>query len=478
MGKNTGFVFAAGLIAVILGLLVLNGSRIAFGVISLILLALLSGAVIFKVGLEKIDKYILCFITASIPFPYLLQFLGKDALTVTTIMIYFLFMVMILRYFFERKGPALEPKSTFILPVLIFVCLTVSLFLNPYFIGQSIRYYIANISGILLYFIVLYVIKNDSDVAAVIKVILFTLVLEAGIVLLVYKFPDATKYLAVFGTRDFVAQIPSTDRISRSIGTVGDYELLAEWFLIGSILSMGLFYNFKKSIYIFSLFCCLAGIVFTATRSAFFLLILGLILIFTIVSILRKDSRRDTVKIVSLLFLSGIILFWIFPEQIGGLTKRLEIYFHHSNLLSSEAINRKVIWKDVFRNFLREPTIFGKGIYNVNSLYYSSGSFHSLYLTILYKIGILGLFIYSVFWLKMLHESWRILTARKKHDNWYAMFFLFISVILILIDGIKIEYLRYGHTIQFAWLIYGLLVVSIKNHRENNENIMVPQASV
>lgn len=474
MGKNTGFIFASGLIAVFLGFLTLNGSKTAFGIIGLIFLSLLLGAVIFKVGLKKIDKYILYFIVASIPFPYLLQFLGRDALTVTTIMIYFLSMVMILRYLSGMESITLKPKFAFILPVLIFVSLTASLVLNPYFMGQSIKYYIANISGILLYFIVLSAIENDSDLAMVIKIILFTLVLESGIVLLVYKFPAVEKYLEIFNPRVPMLESSAREGINRSIGTVWDYELLAEWFLIGSMLSIGLFYNFKKYIYVFSLFYCLAGIIFTMTRSAFFLFILGLALIFTLVSILRRDSGWSTVKIVLLVFLSGIILFWIFPEQIGSLTKRLEVYFHHSNLLSPEAINRKEIWKDAFRNFLREPTIFGKGVYNVDSLYYSAGSFHSLYLTILYKIGISGLFIYSIFWLKMLYESWRILTAKKKHGNWYMMFFLFISVILILIDGIKIEYLRYGHTIQFAWLIYGLLIVSIKKSRENNENIMVP----
>ncbi len=474
MGKNTGFIFASSLIAVLLGFLTLSGSKTALGIVGLIFLFLLLGAVIFKVGLKKIDKYILYFIVASIPFPYLLQFLGRDALTVTTIMIYFLSMVMILRYLSWREGLALKPRFAFILPALIFVSLTASLIINPYFIGQSIKYYIANISGILLYFIVLSAIENDSDLTAVIKIILFTLVLESGIVLLVYKFPAMEKYLEIFNPRVPMADFSAREEINRSVGTIWDYELLAEWFLVGGMLSIGFFYNFKKYIYVFSLFCCLAGIIFTVTRSAFFLFIVGFVLIFTLVNILRRGSGWDTVKIVLLVFLSGIILFWIFPEQIGSLTKRLEIYFHHSNLLSPEAINRGELWKDAFRNFLREPTIFGKGIYNVDSLYYSARSFHSLYLTMLYKIGILGLLIHSVFWFKMLYESWRILTAKKKRGNWYTMFFLFISAILILIDGIKIEYLRYGHTIQFAWLIYGLLIVSIKNCGENNENIVVP----
>jgi O-antigen ligase len=196
--------------------------------------------------------------------------------------------------------------------------------------------------------------------------------------------------------------------------------------------------------------------------------------IFAILGILRRDSRWSTVKIVLLLSLSCVILFFVFPEQIGNLTKRVETYFQHSNPFSQEAINRKEVWKSAFRYFLKEPTLFGKGMYNVSSLYYSVGFFHSLYFTMLYKIGILGLLICSIFWLKMLHESWRILIAKNKRGNWYTVFFLSISVVLILIDGIKIEYLRYGHTIQFVWVIYGLLIAAIRQSRGNNENTMVP----
>ncbi len=484
MGKYILFLCMSCLIAIILSLLILNGSKIAFGIIILIFLAFILGGLIFKVGVKEIDKYILYFIIVSIPFPYLLQFLGRDALTVTTIMIYFLFIIMALHYLFERKGLILEPKFIFILPVLIFGSLTISIILNPYFISQSIKYYIANVSGILLYFIVLATIKKDSDVTMVIKIVIFTLVLESGIILLVWKFPVVKECLKPFTTREIsidslaAAQNYMARGIIRFTGTIWDYELLAEWFLVGSILSIGLFYKFKKNIYIFSLFCCLTGIIFTITRSVFFLLILGLVLIFALINILKKDNNRSIIRIILLLFLSGIILFKAFPKQIQSFAGRLEDYFQQPDLFSLEAINRKAIWEDVLYNFLKKPTIFGKGLYNVEMLYYSAGSFHSLYLTILYKIGILGLTIHSIFWLKMLYESWRILVRKNKCENWYTLFFLIISLILILIDEIKVEYLRYGHTIQFVWLIYGLLIVSIKQSRENNENIMVSQASI
>ena len=110
MGKHIWFQLVLCLIAIILGLLVLDGSKIAFGAISLIFLAFLSGAMIFRAGLEKIEKYIMYFIVASIPFPYLLQFSGKDALTVTTVIICFLSAVMILRRIPEKKNFSPKPK--------------------------------------------------------------------------------------------------------------------------------------------------------------------------------------------------------------------------------------------------------------------------------------------------------------------------------------------------------------------------------
>jgi len=485
MGKHIWFMLMSFLIALIIGLLIFNGSKTAMGIIILIFLILILGNLLYKIGIEKIDRYIFYLIVFSIPFPCLLQFLGRDALTVTTIMIYLLFAITILRHLFEKKNLILgykELKFSFILPVLIFGSFTMSLILNRYFIGQSIRYYVANISGILLYFIVLDTIKKDSDLIMVIKIILFVLVLEACIVYLEYKFAVTTKFLEFFYPTVKVSMTEAYTiggfhrqvGLHRCGGTVWDYELLADWFMVGSILSMGLFYNLKKNIYIFYLFCCLAGIILTLTRSVFILLIFGLMMVIVLINTIKKDSKKITAKIVLMFFLSCIILFGFLSKgHIKTFIERFETYFQQSDLLSSEAIDRKQVWDKAFHAFLREPTIFGKGLYNVEMLDYTAGSFHSLHLTLLYKIGILGLAIHFVFWLKMLNTSWHILIAKNNYGNWYTLFFLFISVVLIIIDGVKIEYLRYAHAIQFAWLIYGLLIVAIKQNKENNENIMV-----
>jgi hypothetical protein len=44
----------------------------------------------------------------------------------------------------------------------------------------------------------------------------------------------------------------------------------------------------------------------------------------------------------------------------------------------------------------------------------------------------------------------------------------------MLVDSIKIEYLRNPQTIQFAWLLYGLLGALIIQSRKDNENTLVP----
>jgi hypothetical protein len=37
-----------------------------------------------------------------------------------------------------------------------------------------------------------------------------------------------------------------------------------------------------------------------------------------------------------------------------------------------------------------------------------------------------------------------------------------VAVLFLQVDGIKIEYLRYAHTIQFAWMIYALNVAACR----------------
>ncbi len=466
------------IIAIISGLLILEGSKSSIGMLIFIFLSLIYTSAALSLGFKKTNKFIAYIIIATVAFPYLIQFKGKDAFTITTLLIYFIFIVLALSLLIAKKKIALENfRSAYFMPFLILIGFTFSFIFNPYFIAQSTRYYAANVSGILLYFIIITMFKKHNDIILSIKIILLILILQCGISYLQLQFPAAANYLIPFGTRIDTPRVSIVEGMLRATGTIWDYELLAEWFLIGAVLSIYLIFERKNYLYILGLFINLGGILFTKTRSDIFLFSFAFIIMFILINLFKKDFKGATIKIFLLAALGIILLVFIFPRQVDEFIRRLNLYFYSHSLISPEALNRREVWNRA-GVLLKNPTIFGKGLYNVESLSISAGSFHSLYLTLLYKIGIFGISAHIIFWLTMLSKAWYILTHRKNSRNWYVIFFLFIAVILMLADGIKIEYFRYAHTIQFAWLIYALLVVSLIQSEDKNENIMVSQAAI
>jgi hypothetical protein len=407
-----------------------------------------------------------------------MNFMGKDAFTVTTMVIFLMFAVIALDFITRIGVSRLEPRFAFICPILIVLGLTISLATNRYFIMQSLRHYVENISGILLYFVMLSAIKKNSDSIRIIKVMLVALMLQSAISFLQLKFPDIASYFAFFGTRTFTPGALIVGGFTRATGTIWDFELLAQWFLIGSILSLFVIYEENKFTYSFFLFGCVVGIFFTKTRSDIILLVFTLVLIFISLILFKKGRKSNLIKLILITLAVGVLVIYSFPKQADEFSRRLETFIYSQKLISADAINREEVW-DFALDSLKKPTFFGRGLYSIESLVFSSAvSFHSLYLTLIYQVGAFGMAIYAIFWSKILHRSWLTLLKRRECENWFTLFFLLICLVLILIDGIKIEYLRYGHTIQFAWMIYALIVIALRQSKETHEDTLVSKAAV
>jgi len=472
------------LLSMVLVSLIMEGSKASIGFIVILIMSIFYCGVSFKIGIEKTNIYALYLIIFSIPFPYLISFMGKDAVTMTTIGISLLFANIMINLLVKKQFVRIEPKFALVMPILIVISLTVSFLLNPYFLGQSFRHYLDNISGILLYFVIILVIRNSKDVIIVIKIILITLILQSVISFLQWGLPDAARCFSIFGTRTFVPSSYIVEGFTRVTGTIWDYELLAEWFLLGTLLSLGISYQTKKWFYSFCFFPFVGGLIFTKTRSGIILLFFGIVFTQLLLNIFKKSSKTNSLKVVLLFVIVIVALVSIFPNQMDELFYRLKAYLGYKDLTSSKSINRQEVWDDAIGFFIKKPTIFGKGLYDVISFGYArANSFHSLYLTILYKIGIMGLIFYLVFWFKIIqHSLWFFIKDRgNKSNNWYIFFFLFCAFILMLVDEAKIEYLRYSHTIQFAWVIYALLIVCLGQNREEDiisENTLVSKTAV
>jgi len=443
-------------------LLALDASKTSVGVFIMLLFILAYLFLISKVNNERVNAGILKLIIFTISFPYLIQFGGRDAFTVTTFIIYFLSAVSAIFYLNKKRKVNNNEKFTYILPNYILIGLFFSFILNLNFIGQSLRYYIANISGILLYFLIITLIKKRRDILKVLKIVLFSLFIQFIISFIQIKFPAiASIVITPFKDRYFFGDAPVVEGIIRATGTIQNYELLGEWFLIGGMISLFFVYNeIKNKRYYLYYFMCFAGLIFTKTRGAFLLFLICSTTAVIIMVISKKDKKFNSLKLVSFSVVAAFFLLLLFSDQIMLMLARLRDYFMHRDLLTSEAINRKQVWDISFKYYLCNPSFWGRGLYNVESLNSRTGSFHSLYLTLFYKTGFWGISAHLIFWFCLLRLTIRNLILRFNSNLWVLRLFLLICLFAILVDGIKIEYLRNSHTIQFAWMLFGLLIVA------------------
>ena len=131
---------------------------------------------------------------------------------------------------------------------------------------------------------------------------------------------------------------------------------------------------------------CFAGLIFTKTRGAFLLFLICSTTAVIIMVISKKDKKFNSLKLVSFSVVAAFFLLLLFSDQIMLMLARLRDYFMHRDLLTSEAINRKQVWDISFKYYLCNPSFWGRGLYNVESLNSRTGSFHSLYLTLFYNI--------------------------------------------------------------------------------------------
>jgi hypothetical protein len=467
-----------GAIAIFLGKLFLGEEKTSMGILAYGYAALIYWAAVVRIGNEKASRLFLYVLIASIPFPFLVQFQGKDAATVTTLLILSLAALIAAgRLVNKDEKHRVIPGMYWYLPLCIGACFTLSVVLNPQVLGQSIRYYVANISGILIYLAIMLFVHTRKHVVAIVNIILAALLIQCAFSFIQLKFPHVAEMLNIFGTRVGTHEAMFVEGMERVTGTIGDYELLAQWFLIGGILSFYMIFETRKYLYCAPLLANMAGMVLTKTRSGMILFTVSFIFIFIIIKIFNKD-RRSIANNVAVIMIAGVCLMAVFlSSQAQEAITRIKIFMSYRDIFSPEAINRDAVWKGA-ESLLRQPTLFGNGLFNVETKFISSTSFHSLYFTLLYKVGLVGFVFHAAFWLFLFNQALRFLRRTRNSRSWYAVFFFSVVLIVMLIDGIKIEYLRYAHTIQFAWVMFALHAVLNQQKVHTYENTMVCETTV
>jgi hypothetical protein len=251
-----------------------------------------------------------------------------------------------------------------------------------------------------------------------------------------------------------------TFNAGRFVGSLGDYELVAEFY--GAIILLSLTAIFFDSSRIWRLasgaLLIPSSILLLATQSRGPIVILCVVipLLAILSAFLFRQSAGKTLTVV------GILTVGIFAS-IGTLSTlplfaRLSSIQFDGNIEST--LNRAGVW-DYFTQLPRfvEAGLIGNGF---DYPYEQIGTFpHSLYLWLLWSGGIVIL-VFFVFLASLLSgKLLRGIFLRRSASLSAA-----VTVLYILLDEVKIEAARTSPSVCFLWVVLSLAILAVREQRE------------
>jgi len=209
--------------------------------------------------------------------------------------------------------------------------------------------------------------------------------------------------LAVINTLDNGVLTPNEDMFNvRHNYLTAPYMSPANFsFFIGSgaILSLSNIFNTKKRIYFFLTILLSSFLFWSFVRISMFGLIAAFALIFVLLS--KNIIIRVTVPVVIIMvFITCFFTLDKFRSRMFKTDKvTLEMVFSANENNIDKLIytsGRSTLWREVYREFVQQSPLVGKGIGSTDSWLEmrGKGRLHSEYLRILCDTGIVGLFLY------------------------------------------------------------------------------------
>jgi hypothetical protein len=416
----------------------------------------------------------LAMVIVLLGFPVYVQVSGRDAGTVSTF-------IILSAYTSALIGKRLRPEVPILLPsvLLLGIYAIGSMSLADDMLAKSLRQLLGLATAMMLMHLTLVQVKTEPHLSALITSLLAMLALQVGVSLLQLYFPDAAyTVLTIFATREGPAGATIQGWIFRATGAMGDYELLAEWLAVGIILAVGLLYSpgrFSRVLVLFLLIVFAAGILSTGTRGGAVAAATGLVCMFVI---LGRRSPKSVVRLALTMPLLVAFVSALSMLLLPGLVSQLADRFASSSLDSGlfetaldggldlntvASILNRGFWVNL-PSFVTDPHLMPYGFYSLEySEYYQmigATSLHSLWLTIWFQGGIVGI----VVWI------WMGLAVLRSHQGFGAgpvvqhcqvmAVALAAGIVAELVSEFKIEFLRGPSTMGFFFLVLGLSVAA------------------
>jgi hypothetical protein len=453
---------------VLLGLLV---SVVALsGFIALVLISVEKGAILILMGTGlmavailmrlRLDALLIA-IVFLLPFPIFISTGGRDWGTLSTLSIYLLATLWVASHFFQRTqrlsgetqtlGAVKGPITLLLVAYLLSMINTPGDLLLPALRGLS-----SVGSSVLLFAMIATGIREERTLLYFVHFLSVSGLIQGAIALWVAFSPDHTGWLQIFAPRDYEIAATTTLEGSRVRTTINDYELLAEYFVLlmplqvymvmtGPTLRSRILHGAAGMLGI-------VGLLLTGTRGAVVALALGLVLFLAIFRPYRVGWRP-----LAVVATVGLFFYFVSDFIVTNVAFVAPLF---DRLLNTQLVDwvpetRVFVWQQILER-IPEQLWIGHGPYRVELVGLLDP--HSLYLNYLYAVGLAGLIAFVWFIFLVLKRAFQVLRVRAEESIcWGLTVAASISVVIFLIDEIKITYLRQSYMQEFCWALFGLI---------------------
>ncbi|MFP7754059.1 O-antigen ligase family protein [Thermodesulfobacteriota bacterium B35] len=302
--------------------------------------------------------------------------------------------------------------------------------------------------------------EKEKYFIQLINLIIFLTCVQILMGAIVYYFPDVGTYLRIFNPENDKKILITTitdENIKRLRTIVLTVESLGEF--VAVLMPYVLYRLIAKKInilYIIYLLVLCAGLVLSATRSGMVLSLFSA----SIYLLFIEKSLKKKIFLFSAFLLVGLVIFY-FDIGVSTTSKRfLEAYYSYETGGTALEVANRSFFKNNLAYLFDTISFFGNGL--VSPLKYGTLSvdFHNLFMTILFRYGIVGFVLYfslPAILFKKTYDKYK-LSPNKKINK-----VILLSIIIFFINECKFEYTRKPYGVLIIWILFSAYFLLIKN---------------
>jgi O-antigen ligase len=392
-------------------------------------------------------------------FPLALTFAGKDALSVSTLLILLFAVVFMVQKI--RNHQSIGGITNCMVFSLMALAMISTLSVSPRaLMGPAVRSFTYFLSSLALFLYISNLNFENNDqkndfTEKYLSITLFMVCIQIIISFLIYKIPDLKVIFNIFtypGETESL-HFEGNYGLIRAKSLVFAPETFGEFIAVLSPIALYKIFYRNSFLYSIVFFILCLGVLFSATRSGIILLILATI----VTSVYNIKKIRFSALFLILFTIIGFGFFLAYhPDFTSSILTRFgESYdtFNRSGDIAS-SINRSGIWNldyvveniNLLGHGLMPPFLYGEVDFH----------FHNIFLTILFQLGIIGFIFFFALLLMILQRIFKAFYTPSYEINRPLIFSFIVSLGVFMINELKFEFNRYEAYQQLCWGLFAL----------------------